>query len=717
MKLNPKVQGHKWPDKLYDMGVFYLKHNKLPDELQSKEYHVQHTFKKRMKQYTLNKDDKLIYNHITQSNLFNTGNTETMTYIVVKQSEKIDIIKKYMNEPMSCALGIHSLFDKIKRKYLGITRLDVQNALNKDTALNVSLANDMKQPTIKSFRPLYPFQHWQMDLIVLDTDDLKKANRYDENIEYSYILVIIDIFSKYTYIYPCKDRKGITISKWLLKLFLSGDIPHILHSDNGSEFDNKYVKDVCEQFNVRIIHGPAHRPQTQGFVENKNKQIKKLIVYFMIKFNTYQYYDYLDRIAFSLNNTKNSVIGYTPMQIHRGRNIMLNNPFQDEDIKDVKFEYNSSIDYPSHFHETTKSYETRTEIVRNKLDDVANKREKNEVIKQKEFNLHDIVQIFSYVKDDDGIIPIQISKKVDGEYIPIENPLKHGSNPIKDLQKYRILSKIMLKTNKLFPQKFQIIEKDTTRKRYKLISYPNRDYKIHLVTKFKNSKPYHSDFFYGSQLFKSILSSTNNNRNFIYIDPFETAKKEIETTNENNQDFYFDKMINSILQVHDLKNKIVYKRFYKDNNSNVSYMFKGIIIPKLSKDKSLLEIQYEDGYVEKKTLKQFKTDLVNAEYDLQSDHIFSENDIHNILKYNEIYKNLNIMINIEELQQGIIKSFNDGYFEVIINQNLQERTIIKIELTFQNYNKLYKNNGWVIRGADTTMRIIDLLNILKNSDD
>ena len=79
---------------------------------------------------------------------------------------------------------------------------------------------------------------WQMDLI--DVRWLKLD-------DYQCILSIIDVFSKYAYLIPLRNKEGKTVARKLDVLFSLPDVretpskPKLLLSDNGPEFDNKYV--------------------------------------------------------------------------------------------------------------------------------------------------------------------------------------------------------------------------------------------------------------------------------------------------------------------------------------------------------------------------------------------------------------------------------------------------------------------------------------------
>ena len=75
---------------------------------------------------------------------------------------------------------------------------------------------------------MFPFEHWQMDLIDMSREDLRIANK-----SYTWIIVIIDIFSKFVYIHPIVNKEPNTVSAVLEKIFLSGDIPKKIQHDDG----------------------------------------------------------------------------------------------------------------------------------------------------------------------------------------------------------------------------------------------------------------------------------------------------------------------------------------------------------------------------------------------------------------------------------------------------------------------------------------------------
>ena len=128
----------------------------------------------------------------------------------------------------------HTLFDAIfRQQLLGISRRYIQHALTNSPEFNlfrISKTIPLK-PIVRSFRPKYPFEHWQMDFIDLNSGTIGYHNK-----GYRHVLVIIDIFTKFVYLKATKKNDSQTVAGVLHSIFLAGDVPRVLHSDNGPGF-------------------------------------------------------------------------------------------------------------------------------------------------------------------------------------------------------------------------------------------------------------------------------------------------------------------------------------------------------------------------------------------------------------------------------------------------------------------------------------------------
>ena len=65
---------------------------------------------------------------------------------------------------------------------------------------------------------------------------MSKSNKW-----FRFLLCVIDIFSKYVWVVPLKDKKGISIVNVFQKILKESDRkPNKIWVDNGSEFYNNY---------------------------------------------------------------------------------------------------------------------------------------------------------------------------------------------------------------------------------------------------------------------------------------------------------------------------------------------------------------------------------------------------------------------------------------------------------------------------------------------
>ena len=62
----------------------------------------------------------------------------------------------------------------------------------------------------------------------------------------------IDLFSKYAWIFPLKDKRGITIVNAFQKIISKGRKPNKIWVDQGSEFYNQSFKDFLKINNIEM---------------------------------------------------------------------------------------------------------------------------------------------------------------------------------------------------------------------------------------------------------------------------------------------------------------------------------------------------------------------------------------------------------------------------------------------------------------------------------
>jgi transposase InsO family protein len=523
-----KIFGHKWDDEVYACGVAYLKYN----EVRCKTNHVtKQLFKERMMWYELSSSDQIILKvyevphwlvsrETKQPLVLSSKMSFPMIFRVVSASNRGGVIQKFLDDPKCIALSPHALYDKIIRsQYLGVSRSFIREYLKKVTI--IKMQNTMaRRPIIKSFTPEFPMQIWQIDYIILDDTRITSVND-----KYRYILVIIDIFSKYVYIYPTKTRSSEELAIILSKLFLSGDIPLVMGSDNEGSFSSNEMKLLYEEFNIKPIFAPSYTPQRQGFVENKNKHLKRLLEYFFMKYQSYRYIDFIDRIAFTLNNTKNTVTGFTPMHVHRGRELNVYSK-EEYDIQKLKpFDYIKNFDNQPFVASNSEMYNKRTSTVKSIIKSEAIKRETRQL--DDHIFLHMSIKIATHLNmNTTDIVPVIIRtiNSRTSETNIIFNPIfKTMTKYKKELQSETIFkpikfsNKLITKSSRFFPYVFKITEKQVKSTErifsYKISDMKDADISLqrYLGGGIDNSENW-TDLFYETMLLivDDIVNDSNN---------------------------------------------------------------------------------------------------------------------------------------------------------------------------------------------------------------
>ena len=151
------------------------------------------------------------------------------------------------------------------------------------------------------------------DLYDIDLVFMRDLRRFNSG--YQYILLAIDVFSRYAHAWPLRTKKPEEIIAALKKLFRKGYKPANLRSDNGREFTAKKVRDFLEENNVNLRTTKNYTVKA-NFAERLAKVYKKKLVKYMYSRQTYKWYDVLDKVTDSYNHSYHSSIKRAPADVN-----------------------------------------------------------------------------------------------------------------------------------------------------------------------------------------------------------------------------------------------------------------------------------------------------------------------------------------------------------------------------------------------------------------
>ena len=205
-----------------------------------------------------------------------------------------------------------------KGSYGGVDSLKRASKLKRSTVKNWLQSQDaytLHKPVCYNFSRRRTIvggrdHQWQADLI--DMRALKKYNN-----KFTFVLMVIDVLSKYAWAVPLKNKTGQSLTDAFKKIFLtSGRKPFKLQSDKGSEFLNKtFLKfltnqDVCfftsENDDVKC-----------SIVERLNRTIKARMWRYFTKKGGKRYVEILPKLMKSYNNSFHSSIKRAPIEVDK----------------------------------------------------------------------------------------------------------------------------------------------------------------------------------------------------------------------------------------------------------------------------------------------------------------------------------------------------------------------------------------------------------------
>ena len=127
---------------------------------------------------------------------------------------------------------VYKFFDK---KIVGSGAKHVNTKI---TPQNQQLAEELHKPIIRKFKKRKVYSTFKDNIWGADLADMQLLSKYNKGIRF--LLCVIDIFSKYAWIVPLKDKKGLSIVKAFQIILKQSNSrkPNKIWVDKGSEFYN-----------------------------------------------------------------------------------------------------------------------------------------------------------------------------------------------------------------------------------------------------------------------------------------------------------------------------------------------------------------------------------------------------------------------------------------------------------------------------------------------
>ena len=192
-------------------------------------------------------------------------------------------------------------------------------------------SRELHKPVRFKFKKRRVFSPAPDSIWAADLADLSKFSRSNKG--YRYLLLVIDVFTKYGYIRALKKKTAKETTEAFKDIFVtSKKSPKRVWVDKGTEFYNKRMQMLFDEYNVKIYSTENFLKST--IVERWIRTIKSIMWKYFSAARTRNYISIIDDIVDKYNSTRHSSIRCTPKEAREPENFtyVFNNLYPDEKI-------------------------------------------------------------------------------------------------------------------------------------------------------------------------------------------------------------------------------------------------------------------------------------------------------------------------------------------------------------------------------------------------
>ena len=205
------------------------------------------------------------------------------------------------------------------------------------------------------------------EILAMDFTLLEPTHNGLEN-----VLVLTDVFSKYTLAIPTRDQRASTVAQVLVtEWFSKFGVPARIHSDQGLNFESVLIQQLCGLYNIEKSRTTPYHPAGNGQCERFNRTLHDLLRTLPLS-RKREWHSCLPQILHAYNTTPHQSTGESPFFLMFGREARLPVDFLLGRVQDP---------VGGTVNDWVREHQTRLHLafenVRNRLREVAQRRKEN----------------------------------------------------------------------------------------------------------------------------------------------------------------------------------------------------------------------------------------------------------------------------------------------------------------------------------------------------
>lgn len=218
-------------------------------------------------------------------------------------------LSKHFYDPKSGFISATKLYHKLKPQFPTLKQTQV-NEWVKEQAVN-QMTNRKRPPTVySSIQAPSKGSIYQLDLMIYD--------RFEYH-GYKYILVVVDIYSRFAMAKALTNRTLPNLMKNIKEIFAEMGKPHMIHCDN--EFNKKTFNTYCQENEILTRYSLPDEVNKNAIVERLNGTIANILQKWRVATGRHDWYKVLDDVMDNYNNNIHSTIKAKPIDVWEGKDI------------------------------------------------------------------------------------------------------------------------------------------------------------------------------------------------------------------------------------------------------------------------------------------------------------------------------------------------------------------------------------------------------------
>ena len=235
--------------------------------------------------------------------------------LVVPVKKRQDFIKQFHDSLFAGHLGItRTVFRLQHRVYWPGIRGDVQTYIQSCTTCIARKSPCPRKVPMGHVKVGHRWERVAMDLLDMSVTT-SRGNRY--------VLVMVDCFTRWTEAFPLPDKTAQSVADaFFNQVICRFGMPSVIHSDQGREFENKIMQELCLLGGAHKTRTTPYHPKSDGMVERFNRTLLMMLAMFAGK-NRDDWDDLLPAVMMAYRSSVHESTGFSPYRLMFGEECTL----------------------------------------------------------------------------------------------------------------------------------------------------------------------------------------------------------------------------------------------------------------------------------------------------------------------------------------------------------------------------------------------------------